>query len=61
MMEQEGLVTRAERVGIMTTEAGTRRLLALMADRYLNRADVLLGTHIFEEILVLTKTSMMPR
>jgi len=56
MMEQEGLVTRAERVGIMTTEAGTRRLVAMMVARYRDRAADLLGPHIFDELLVLIES-----
>lgn len=52
MMEQEGLVTRAERVGIMTTEAGTRRLVALMAKQYPERVASLIGPRIFEELLL---------
>ena len=37
MMEQEELVTRAERVGILTTAKGSRKMIALMKDKYLKR------------------------
>jgi Mn-dependent DtxR family transcriptional regulator len=57
MMEQEALVTRAERVGIMTTTRGTRKLVELMIRRYRNESEALLGTVIFEEIIRRIETS----
>ncbi|MDD1679349.1 MAG: hypothetical protein LUO93_09250 [Methanomicrobiales archaeon] len=51
MMEQEALVTRAERVGIMTTTKGTRKLIGLMAQRYRRESEELLGPVIFQEIV----------
>jgi hypothetical protein len=51
MMEQEALVTRAERVGIMTTSKGTRKLIGLMVQSYRSECEALLGPVIFEEII----------
>jgi hypothetical protein len=51
MMEQDALVTRAERVGIMTTTKGTKKLIGLMVQRYRREAEALLGPVIFEEII----------
>lgn len=42
-MERDGLIRRAERVGISTTAAGTERLLAIMAERYGELAEEVLG------------------
>ncbi|MGA2122078.1 MAG: hypothetical protein ABSG49_08545 [Methanoregula sp.] len=51
MMEQEELVTRAERVGILTTAKGSRKMIELMHEKYLKESSEILGTAIFEEIL----------
>jgi DNA-binding transcriptional regulator YhcF (GntR family) len=51
MMEQDQLVTRAERVGIMTTTKGTEKILLMMNERYRMDAIAILGTEIFENIL----------
>jgi Mn-dependent DtxR family transcriptional regulator len=51
MMEQEGLVTRAERVGILTTAKGSKKMVDLMREKYRNESGEILGTAIFEEIL----------
>ena len=51
MMEQEALVTRAERVGIMTTPAGTERYLALMKERYPAEGVAILGPVIYAELM----------
>jgi len=50
VMEQEALVTRAERVGILTTDAGSRKLFRLIRDRYREPAEAILGPALFEEI-----------
>ncbi|HOI12656.1 MAG TPA: hypothetical protein PLG75_02290 [Methanoculleus sp.] len=42
-MERDGLIRRAERVGISTTAAGTERFLAVMAERHGERAEEILG------------------
>jgi len=50
-MEEEGLITRAERVGIMTTAEGSRRFAGVMASRYRKEALALLGEPFLREIL----------
>jgi hypothetical protein len=50
MMEQEELVTRAERVGILTTAKGSRKMIMIMKDRYLQEIEGIIGQTIFEEI-----------
>jgi hypothetical protein len=50
MMEQDDLVTRAERVGIMTTRKGSRKFLGMLVGEYGDRAASLLGPVIFAEI-----------
>jgi len=42
-MERDGLITRVERVGISTTPAGTKELFRLMAERYREHAEEILG------------------
>jgi len=50
MMEQEELVTRAERVGILTTAKGSRKMIGIMNARYRQESETILGHTIFEEI-----------
>jgi Mn-dependent DtxR family transcriptional regulator len=50
-MEQEELVTRAERVGILTTTKGSQKMITLMRDKYLKETSEILGQVIFDEIL----------
>ena len=50
-MEQEELVTRAERVGILTTAKGSRKMIEIMRDRYPKETIEILGQLIFEELL----------
>jgi DNA-binding transcriptional regulator YhcF (GntR family) len=50
MMEQDDLVTRAERVGIMTTQKGSRKFLEMLTGKFHDRAAALLGPVIFTEI-----------
>jgi DNA-binding transcriptional regulator YhcF (GntR family) len=50
MMEQEDLVTRAERVGIMTTQKGSRKFVGMLTGKWHDEAEALLGTAILEEI-----------
>lgn len=52
MMEEEDLVTRAERVGIATTRKGTTRFLVMLNERYRNDAEELLGTALLDDLLV---------
>jgi DNA-binding transcriptional regulator YhcF (GntR family) len=51
MMEQEDLVTRAERVGIMTTPKGTRKYIGMLRGKYREAAASLLSPIVFDEIL----------
>jgi DNA-binding transcriptional regulator YhcF (GntR family) len=51
MMEQEDLVTRAERVGILTTAKGTRKMVELMKEKYPKESGEILGMVIFEELM----------
>ncbi len=51
MMEQEDLVTRAERVGILTTSKGSRKMVDLMKEKYPKESNEILGTVIFEELM----------
>jgi DNA-binding transcriptional regulator YhcF (GntR family) len=48
MMEQEELVTRAERVGILTTAKGSRKMIDLMQEKYSRETSDILGRSIFE-------------
>lgn len=51
MMEQEELVTRAERVGILTTGKGSRMMIGLMKTRYREETEKILGTAVFWELM----------
>ncbi len=51
MMEQESLVTRMKRVGIMTTSAGTARYLALMKKSYPTVGEAILGPDVYRELM----------
>jgi DNA-binding transcriptional regulator YhcF (GntR family) len=51
MMEQEELVTRAERVGILTTDKGSRKMIAIMKSRYQNDIEQIIGEKIFQELV----------
>jgi hypothetical protein len=50
MMEQEDLVTRAERVGIMTTLKGSRKYIGMLTGSLRFEAESLLGSGILAEI-----------
>jgi DNA-binding transcriptional regulator YhcF (GntR family) len=54
-MEEEGLITRAERVGIMTTAEGSRRLVAVMVSRFRKEAVDVLGETLLREIQAQTE------
>jgi DNA-binding transcriptional regulator YhcF (GntR family) len=47
MMEEEELITRAERVGILTTAKGTRRMILLMKEHHAGEMQEILGPEIF--------------
>ena len=49
-MEKEGLINRVERVGISTTNAGSRKLIELMVSKYKKEMEEIIGTALFEEI-----------
>ena len=51
LMEQEDLVTKAERAGIVTTGKGSQKMIGLMRERYQKEAEGILGKVIFEELL----------
>ena len=50
MMEEEDLITRAERVGITTTAKGSRKLLTLMHENYAVEMQEILGKKIFSAL-----------
>jgi DNA-binding transcriptional regulator YhcF (GntR family) len=50
MMEQEELVTRAERVGILTTAKGSRKMIDLMKDTYARETIEILGAAVFKDL-----------
>ena len=60
MMEQEELVTRAERVGIFTTSKGSSKMIEIMGGRYLQEIQGLIGQPIFEEISKKTADVLNP-
>ena len=49
-MEKDNLIIRVERVGISTTMQGTRKLIELMATKYKEKTEAVIGTTLFEEI-----------
>ncbi len=51
MMEQENLVTRAERVGIITTQAGSGKYFSVLAANFSSEAREVLGGAILKGIL----------
>jgi len=50
MMEQEELVTRAERIGILTTAKGSKKMIELMREIYARETVEILGAAIFREL-----------
>jgi DNA-binding transcriptional regulator YhcF (GntR family) len=51
MMEEEDLITRAERVGVLTTNKGSRKLLLLIQDHYAGEMQEILGPDIFAALI----------
>ena len=49
-MEKEDMITRVERVGISTTRQGSRKLIKLMAAKYKEQIEAILGASLFNEI-----------
>jgi DNA-binding transcriptional regulator YhcF (GntR family) len=50
MMEKDGLITRVERVGISTTQKGTRKLIEQMATTHREQTEELLGRELFSDL-----------
>ena len=50
MMEEEELVTRAERVGILTTAKGSRKMIGIMKENYLQEITGILGSTVFDAV-----------
>ena len=57
-LEADGLLTRAERVGIRTTPDGTRQLFDRIDEGYRNEAETLLGPELY--ILLLARARREP-
>lgn len=51
MMEEEELVTRAERVGVLTTAKGSRKMIGIMQEKYGRESGEILGEAVFSELL----------
>lgn len=51
VMEQEDLVTKAERAGIVTTKKGSKKMIGLMRNKYRKETEGIVGVAIFEELL----------
>ncbi len=51
MMEEEELVTRAERVGILTTAKGSRKMIGIMQEKYRREVGEILDDKVFSELL----------
>ncbi len=51
MMEHENLVTRAERVGIITTETGTRKYFSMLTGEFPVEAAELFGPEVLQGIV----------
>ena len=51
MMEEEELITRAERVGILTTAKGSKKMLALMQANHAGEIQEILGSEIFNVLV----------
>jgi DNA-binding transcriptional regulator YhcF (GntR family) len=56
MMEQEDLVTRAERVGILTTYKGSVKMLGMMETLYLQDVEAIIGRTVLEELIKKSQT-----
>jgi DNA-binding transcriptional regulator YhcF (GntR family) len=51
MMEEEELVTRAERVGILTTAKGSRTMIGIMQSRYKKEIESVIGPDVFKALI----------
>jgi hypothetical protein len=59
-LEADGLLTRAERVGIRTTIAGTCRFFDRIHERYRADAEALLGLELYTLLLARTREDPNP-
>jgi DNA-binding FadR family transcriptional regulator len=59
-LEADGLLTRAERVGIRTTSAGTRRLFERIHEGYRVDAEALLGLELYALLLARARPEPNP-
>ncbi len=50
VLEDEGLVIKGERVGIVTTARGSRKMLDLMQENYRKESEIVLGAAVFKEL-----------
>jgi len=55
MMEEQELVTREERVGIHTTNAGSMKIIRIMNEEFPSESISLLGPEIFSQISILAE------
>ncbi len=51
MMEEDELITRAERVGILTTPKGSTKMLLLMQENHAGEIQEILGPQIFSVLV----------
>ena len=51
MMEEDELITRAERVGVLTTAKGSRKMLTLIQESYMKEVAEILGQDIFDHLV----------
>lgn len=51
MMEEDELITRAERVGILTTAKGTQKMILLMDQNYAGEVREIVGKEIFSALM----------
>jgi DNA-binding FadR family transcriptional regulator len=59
-LEADGLLTRAERVGIRTTPEGTRRFFDRIDEGYRDAARSLLGSDVYEILLARARRAPNP-
>jgi DNA-binding transcriptional regulator YhcF (GntR family) len=57
MMEEDELITRAERVGILTTAKGTQKMISLMDQNYGGEVRDILGKEIFSSLMNSSKST----
>ena len=50
-MEKEKLITRVERIGISTTNEGSKQLLKILQDKYNDEAKLIVGKSLYNELI----------